>query len=176
MTSQTASPKNSRPAWTELLVTIVIGIVAAYLVWPQVFSAGQAENTLTLAKLDQRAAMLRKISDPIQRDAACIGLSAFGRQLDQHIPKDARVFLSGMLGKENGSRLGWYFFLRNYLFPRELEISVDRKTVPTFVGFEGIEATSADHLRTNGFDLWLKMGTDNNISFQPLTEKGIPKQ
>jgi hypothetical protein len=168
-------PAKTRSEWPDFLVVIMIGSLAAYLMWPQIFSENETENTLTLAKLDKRAAMLRQIPDPIQRDAACIGLSAYGRQLDQHIPKDAHIFFSGMLGKENAGKLGYYFFLRNYLFPRELEISLDRKTTASFDGFKGVDATSVEELRTNGFDLWLKIGADDNISFQPITEKGVPK-
>jgi hypothetical protein len=169
-------PANVPSRWPEIAITLVTGIMAGYLVWPQIFSGTEADNTVTLAKLDQRAAMLRKLTDPVQRDSVCIGLSAFGRQLDQQIPKDARVFFSGNVGKENASRLGYYFFLRNYLFPRELQISTDRKAAYTFDGFTGVDATSAEQLRTNGFDLWLKFGADGNIGFQPLTEKGMPKQ
>jgi len=106
----------------------------------------------------------------------CIGLSAYGRQLDLHIPKDAHIFFSGVVGKENGGSLGFYFFLRNYLFPRELAVSTDRKAIFRGDHFEGVDATSVDELRTNGFDLILKMGADNNISIQPITEKGVPKQ
>jgi hypothetical protein len=166
---------NTRAGWPEISLTIMIGGLAAYLAWPQIFSTTEADNEMTLAKLNKRAAILRQISDPVQRDSACIGLSAYGRQLDQHIPNGAHVFFSGIVGKENGGRLAWYYFLRNYLFPRELEISVDRKAVFNIDGFTGVDTASVDELRTNGFDLWLKMGSDNNISFQPITEKGTPR-
>src|SRR5450759_2579966 len=99
------------------IVSALVGIVAIALVWPQIFPDLEQANGATLPNLSKRVPMLRQTTDPIQRDSLCVGLSAYGRQLDAHIPKDARIFFSGMIGKDNGSRGGYYFFLRNYLFP-----------------------------------------------------------
>jgi hypothetical protein len=110
----------------------------------------------------------------VQRDALCVGLCAYGRQLDGVLPKDAHVFLSGMIGQENAPRLGYYFFLRNYLFPREVEISLDHNSVYREAWFDGVPCESPAVLQTNGFDLLLKF-EDNNIQIIPLTEKGVPK-
>ncbi len=176
------SPPNPDPqpkgltAWPETLLAILVGCFAAFLVWPQIFPGPEQENAANLPNLDKRVVALRQISDPVQRDSVCVGLSAYGRQLDMHVAKDAHVFLSGIVGKENAGRGGYYYFLRNYLFPREVEISADRKGLFTYKdGFKGVDATSIDELRTNGFDLLIKIGADNNIALQPLTEKGVPK-
>ncbi|MEI8288551.1 MAG: hypothetical protein WCH99_03705 [Verrucomicrobiota bacterium] len=164
------------PPWPESLIAILVGSFAAFLVWPQIFPGPERANEANLPNLDKRATALREITDPVQRDSFCVGLSAYGRQLDQHIAKDAHVFLSGIVGKENGGRGGYYYFLRNYLFPRELEISLDRKGIFTYQdGFKGVDATSLEELRTNGFDLLIKIGTNDSFSLQPITEKGVPK-
>ena len=162
-------------SWPESLIAILVGGFAAFLVWPQIFPGPEQANAANLPNLDKRVIALRQISDPVQRDSFCVGLSAYGRQLDQHIAKDAHVFLSGIVGKENAGRGGYYYFLRNYLFPREVEISVDRKGVFRQFGFEGVDVTSLDQLRTNGFDLLIKIGTNDSFSLQPITEKGVPK-
>ena len=163
-------------SWPERLIAILVGGFAAFLVWPQIFPGPDQANAANLPNLDKRVIALRQISDPVQRDSACVGLSAYGRQLDRHIAKDAHVFLSGIVGAENVGRGGYYYFLRNYLFPREVEISLDRKVVARpLLGFAGVDATSLDELRTNGFDLLIKIGTNDSFSLYPITEKGVPK-
>ncbi|HEU6449419.1 MAG TPA: hypothetical protein VFV23_13385 [Verrucomicrobiae bacterium] len=132
---------------------------------------------MNLPNLDKRAEMLAPISDPVQREQYCIGLSAYGRALDRAIPPDAKIFMSGVVGKNGESHLAYYYFLRNYLFPRDLEISLGKPAALTSDSwFEGADCNSPEMLKTNGFDLWLKFGPDGNIQIQPLTEKGMPKQ
>lgn len=169
----TAGP---RPEWAVVLVTVLIGVTAIWLAWPQVFPGPDQANEPTLPNLDQRVSQLRQITDPVKRDSMCIPLSAYGRALDRALAPDARVFLSGMIGKDNGGRGGYYFFLRNYLFPRTVEISLDGRAVFHEGWFEGIPCDSPAELRTNGFDLLLLMPTNsNNIEIIPLTQKGVPK-
>ena len=160
----------------ELFVTIAVGIFALGLVIAEFSPATNGSVKMNLPALNQRAALLRQVDDPVRRDAMCIPLSAYSRALDRALDPTARVFLSGMIGKENGGRRGYYFFLRNYLFPRELEISLGRPSVFHNEWTDGTDCDSADVLRTNGFDLFLRFGSDGNISIIPLTEKGVPKQ
>jgi len=157
-------------------VTFAVGIFALGLVIAEFAPATNGSVKMNLPALNQRAALLRQVDDPVRRDAMCIPLSAYGRALDRAIDPTARVFLSGMIGKQNGGRRGYYFFLRNYLFPRELEISLGRPSVFHNEWTDGTDCDSADVLRTNGFDLFLRFGNDGNISIIPLTQKGVPKQ
>lgn len=163
--------------WPEMIVTLFIGTFAICLVWPQIFPDAAHANELNLPNLDKRAAMLSQITDQVQRDQYCIGLAAYGRALDRAIPADARVFFSGIVGKENQSHLVYYYFLRNYLFPRDIEISLNKPaTMNRESFFEGVDCDSPGILKTNAFDLLLKFGPDGGIQIQPLTEKGMPKQ
>ena len=129
---------------------------------------------MNLPNLDKRAAMLRQVSDPIQRDNMCIGLSASARRLDAVLPPHARIYMTGMLGPTNQGSLGWYYFMRNYLYPRDLEIYVGQGSF-TRNGFTGQEADSAEMLKTNGFDLAIVF-QNNQIQLVPLTTNGVPKQ
>jgi hypothetical protein len=170
-------PARPRSQWTVILVTVLIGMLATWLAWPQVFPGpGQADET-TLPNLNQRASNLEQVTNLIQRDSYCVPLSAYGRELDHALAPDARVFLSGMIGEANGPKLGYYFFLRNYLFPREVRISMDTNIVFHETGwFNGTPCDSPEELQTNGFDLLLRMPTNsNNIEIIPLTQKGVPK-
>lgn len=167
----------SKVPWPDFVITFLAGIFAIYLVWPQVFPNEAHANELNLPNLDKRAAMLAQISDPVQREQYCIGLAAYGRALDRAIPTNARIFFSGVVGKTNASHIAYYYFLRNYLFPRDLEISLEKPAVLTAEGyFDGVDCGSEEILKTNGFDLLLKFGGDGGIQIQPLTEKGVPKQ
>ena len=170
-----ATPAGLPAPWPMLLVTLLIGTMAACLVWPQIFPGSGADNETTLPNLNKRVAMLRQVDDPIQRDSFNGGFSAFARQLDQKLPNDARIFVSGMIGMNNASQIGYYFVLRNYLFPRTVAISLDEKPVYREGWFEGIPCDSPAVLRTNGFDLLLIFSTNNTLRAIPLTQKGVPK-
>jgi hypothetical protein len=156
----------------KLIVTVLAAIVAVCLVWPQIFPDPAQANAMNLPNLDKRAAMMRQTTDPVQRDSACIGLSAMGRQLDQALQPGARVYLAGMLGPTNTPALGYYYFLRNYLFPRDVEISLG-PAIFSDKEFDGTDCMSPDILKTNGFDIILGF-PDNQLRVLPLTPKGVP--
>ena len=170
-----ATPAGLYAQWPTMLVTLLIGTMAACLAWPQIFPGSGQDNKETLPNLDRRVAMLRQVDDPIRRDSFNGGFNAFARQLDRTLPKDARIFLSGMIGKNNESQVGYYFILRNYHCPRTVAISLDDKPVFHDGWFEGIPCDSPGDLRTNGFDLLLGFSTNNTLRVIPLTQKGVPK-
>ena len=74
------------------------------------------------------------------------------RRMDLVLPEDTRVFLTGMTGTANGTRLGDYYFLTYYLFPREVAVSLDQPRF-TAEGLEGRSTDSDDEIRANGFDV-----------------------
>ena len=170
MANQTAPTKRALDI-PCLVITLLTAIFALCLVWPQIFPGPNDANAMNLPNLDKRAAMLRQTGDPIRRDSVCIGLSAMGRQLDQALQPDARVYLAGMLGPTNTPALGYYYFLRNYLFPRDVEISVG-PAVFSDKEFDGTNSDSPAILQTNGFDIIIGF-PDNQIRVLPLTQKGV---
>ena len=149
-----------------------MGILAFTLVEAQSDYA-QSNPELSMSCLSQRANVLSKIADPVKRDQLCIGLSAMGRQLDKSLAPDARIFFSGMLGETNASKSGYFYFLRNYLFPRDFEISISTNVICDNQGFEGTSCDSPDELRARGFDLLIRY--NDNFEFIPLSQKGLPK-
>ena len=125
--------------------------------------------------LDKRADMLSEVTDPIKRDSLCIPLSAYGRALDKSLDKDARVFFSGLIGPTNAGKGGYYYFLQNYLFPREVVWSLGTNAVFHCDYFGGTDCDSPAVLQTNGFDLMIRIG-DSGIQLIPLTQKGVPHE
>lgn len=175
---ETAPPAVSKKTFSlpDLLVTLSVGIVALSMVAAQFPLGTKPRSEPTLSTLEQRAEMLQKISDPIQRDSYCIPLSAYGRALDRALDTNARVFFSGLIGRENAGALGYYYFLQNYLFPRDVEISLDGRPIFENEGyFDGIPCDSPSVLRAKGFDLMIRSGT-NGLQLIPLTERGAPHE
>ena len=160
--------------WRSLLVTVLVSLMAIGLVMAQFQYANDRGSQLSLSNLDERVPILEQATNWIQRDQLCMPLAAYGRALDAALPTNSRVYLTGMLGPTNQPALGYYYFLRNYLYPRDLEIYLGKGSF-TRAGFTGQPAESAEMLKTNGFDLALVF-ENNQIQIVPLTTNGIPKQ
>jgi hypothetical protein len=191
----TASPPVPRPwlrklaAWlgrpvvlfSSITTTVTLISVAAqftYTAHPDVQFGPAPQDKyfwLSLWQLDQRAGQLADIKDPIARDERCIPTAMMARRLNERPPADTRIFVNGVVGTSNSARETTYFFLRNYLFPRDVEISLDGKAAQTLEGFSGVPCESRDELRTNGFDVLIRFQTNNTIAVSPLTPKGILK-
>jgi hypothetical protein len=139
----------------------------------QVSIANDPENLSSLETLRHRATMLAGIADPVQRESHCVAMAALSRALDEELPKNTRIFMSGMLGETNSSTLGYYYFFRNYLFPRDLEISLDGRVTNTVQGFAGVPCDSPQVLTSNGFDLMITVN-GGNWKLIPLTKNGVP--
>lgn len=156
-----------------MAVTLLVSAVAFGLIVAQFSWADEPGNQLSLSTLDARVPLLESTTNWIQRDSYCVPLSAYGRALNAALAPDARVFITGMLGPTNAPAVGFYYFLKNYLFPRHVEISLDGKAVGRKDGFYGVPCDSPELLRSNGFDLMIQF-TDNRPNLIPLTPKGVP--
>ena len=131
---------------------LAFGLLMAQFSWANV-PRNDPRSLLSLANLDQLADQMEHVTNWIERDQHYgVGLAAMGRELDAAIAPDARVFVSGMLGPTNLGKGGYYYFLKNYLFPRDVEISLDGKAISGGDGFYGVPCDSPDVLRSNGFD------------------------
>jgi hypothetical protein len=159
--------------WRSLLVTVLVAVVAIGLVLAQFSYADNPNNQQSLSNLSQRVPMLEQTTNWIQRDQLCMPLAAYGRALAAALPANSRVYLTGMVGPTNQGSLGYYYFLRNYLFPRDLEIYLGQGSF-TRNGFTGQPADSPEMLKTNGFDL-VVVFENNQMQLLPLTTNGVPK-
>ena len=158
----------------RLIVTLLVCSVAVILLAHQVYIARDPDDQLSVRMLYDRGNMMRQIPDPVKRDLLCVPLAATSRQLDEVLPKTARIFVTGMIGPTNVSNLGYYYFFRNYLFPRDVEISLDGHAVSGKDGFSGVPCDSPWILQARGFDLMIVVD-DNKMQLVPLTTNGIPR-
>jgi hypothetical protein len=150
-----------------LVITGLIAMGAVLLVSPNEISA--------LLALPHRLEAIRSHpSDPYYREPYPI--VAFYHRLDEKIAPDARIFFSGMIGPDKRPRLYCYFFARTYLFPRQVDVSLDGKPVFHDDAFDGVDCTSPDELRAHGFDVQLKLEKNGDVTVVPLTKKGSLKQ
>jgi hypothetical protein len=112
-------------------------------------------------------------ADPVRRDFMATSSSGNFRRLDQLIAPEAKLFASGLIGSENGRRLGNFFWAIYYLFPRRVEASLD--TPPRFTSggwLEGVDCGSVEELFNRGYDIQLNYGVgrpeEELMSFLPL--------
>src|SRR5690242_1994571 len=103
------------PRWPMLVVTGLLAAAVTFIIAPS-----QPRGLEALAR--RRAEI---ISHPITRDL--YPPIVFFRELDARLSPNARIFFSGMIGQENVRQMHYYYFARTYLFPREVEISLDHK-------------------------------------------------
>ena len=154
--------------WLEWCAVGAAAAVALAAVYQTFFADPQKTGQGMYSQFQQRATMLGSETDPIKRDSMCIPLSAFGRSIDAQIPTNARVFLAGMLGKENAGGLGYFYFLNYHLFPREVAISMV-PPVYNLGGFvQGREPTNLDELSQAGYDLVLQLAPDGHMESRVL--------
>jgi hypothetical protein len=169
-----AAPRAFAFHWQTALVTVLVSALAIGLVAAQ-FSYAQnpqsPQSQISLSDLSQRATFLGQITNLIERDKYCVPLSALGRNLDAAIAPDAKVFMTGMLGPTNSGAAGYYYFLRNYLFPRHVQISLDGHATYNADGFNGIPCDSPDILRSNGYDVMILFSDGQLQNVIPLTPK-----
>jgi hypothetical protein len=79
---------------------------------------------------------------------------------DLVLPKDARVFLTDMTGPTNHYKIGYYYWVTYYLFPREIGTSLDHITRLTNNGFLGKTSESDQEILSNGFDVRMDITSD----------------
>ena len=95
------------------------------------------------------------ISDISKRDGQYNQANGSFRFFDLVLPKDARVFMTDMTGPTNYSKLGYYYWMTYYLFPREVGLSLDHISRITKDSFLGKTSESDQEILSSGFDVRL---------------------
>ncbi len=76
-------------------------------------------------------------------------------------------FWQEMLGPENGGKMGYYYFLNNYLFPRHVDISLGQPPTYDATGSaQGRNPASLDELAQAGYTLVLQEAPDGRWEFR----------
>jgi len=114
----------------------------------------------SLAQSLLRGEKLANISNIVDRSRENTQASGTYWYYDLVLPKNARVFLTDMTGPTNHYKLGYYYWVTYYLFPREIETSLDHITRLTNDGFLGKTSESDQEILSNGFDVRMDITSD----------------
>lgn len=95
------------------------------------------------------------------------------RRIEQLLAPEATVFASGVLGPQNGARLGNLFWVIYYFFPRRVEVTLGAPPRYTAGGWiDGVDNSSPEQLLTRGYDVHLDFGVGapeaQQMVFRPL--------
>ncbi len=137
--------------WLSWVFASLLSVYAGLVIFGPWLRGERDEWSLTWLHLWKRASVLEGVEDAVARERYCIPLSAYGRQIDAAIPKDARVFVMGVLGEAGRRNLGYYSFFYYYLFPRHVSASVGMPPTFGYLGISGCPPESPASLLMHGY-------------------------
>jgi len=143
-----------------ILASVLLVVFGVLVLTVQV--AGFNSKRLAMASVFGSLSMgeyLANTPDIVKRDFVVDPAAGADRTLDLTLPVNARVFMTGMIGTTNGGRLGNYYYLTYYLFPREVAVSLDEPRF-TMDGIQGRSTESEKEIRANGFDVRADLTAD----------------
>lgn len=137
-------------------------------------------GVLSLSQFALKTHQLAGITNIVDFDVRSNPFDGACRRLDLGLPPEARVYMGDMLGATNLNRTLMYAAVAYYLFPRDIETSLDRPALITRDGYVGRAAEYTEELVTNGFDVELSARSDNikgrplrpDLALRPLTTPG----
>ena len=135
--------RNKFGGWLERLTTVAVMLVVAASMYRAFWAPFPNDlKQESFSQLQQAANALRRESDPVRRDGE--SMAGDYRSLDGWMPTNARIFALDMLGPENFSKIGFYYYLNYYLYPREVAISLGQPPVFQLDGVTGREPASLE--------------------------------
>ena len=133
---------------------------------------GKSLGMASVAGSFSKGNALARISDIMERDTVVNEAAGTDRRLDLILPENARLFLTGMAGTNNAGKLGIYYYLTYYLFPREVAVTLDQPRF-TFGGIQGRGTESDAEMLANGFDVRADLTPDVVIHVKTLHDLPI---
>ena len=172
--------RNGLGVWLVRLTTAAIALVVAGSLYRAFLAPLPTQNINDIrlqpfAQLQRAPSVLRLELDPARREDLFTSntLSGICRLQDANIPTDARVFLLDMLGPENAGKMGYYYFLTYYLYPREVAISLGRPPTFQLDGVTGHSQASPMELEQAGYDFAMKIEPEKAIYLLTLGSKTL---
>jgi len=161
---------NSR--WAALVAASLVAFASLVITWQfrHYNDVKDPYPSISLSLL--RGEQLSVISDIVEREKQISPASGSCRFLDLVLPKDAHVFMTDMTGPTNYNKIGYYFWITYYLFPREIGTSLDHITRITRDGFLGKTSESDQEILSNGFDV--RLDALPGARPEPKALKGLP--
>jgi hypothetical protein len=116
---------------------------------------------------------LANTPDITKRDTVVNVAAGGDRTLDLELPPDARVFITGMTGPTNAIKVGGYFYMTYYLFPRDVEVTLDE---PRFTahGIQGRTTESDTDIQANGFNVRVDITPEGKTQVEGNVPRKLP--
>jgi hypothetical protein len=169
---------NSR--WAKLVAAALVAFAVLVITWQFRHYDGHGDEPYgpyeSLAQSFLRGKQLAGISNIVDRSEVGSTNTASGafQYADLVMPENVRVFMTDMTGPTNYNKIGYYFYSAYYLFPREVEVSVDQPTRMAYNGFLGRTSDSNEEMLAHGFDVRFDITPDAQLSakrLRPLSMK-----
>jgi hypothetical protein len=155
---------NSR--WgTAVSVALVVNI-GLVMAW-QFLHRADKKGTVVLSAIVQsclRGEKLANIHSIADRDREVSEASASDRYIDLMLPEDTRVFMTGMTGPTNHDKIGCYSYMIYYVFPRQIDVSVEQPTRITKDGFSGRTIESDQEIFARGYGMRVAVRPGNVLA------------
>ena len=157
--------------WATLVATVLVIFTSLVITWQfRHYKAGRTEVLQSLATTFRRAQKLAGMSNIVDRSSELVPAAGSFRKLDLLLPENVRIFVTDMTGPTNYDKIGYYFHLTYYLFPREIGVSMDQPTRIAANGFLGRTSESDEEIRTNGFDVRLDSFAGHTMKMSVLRD------
>lgn len=157
--------------WSLLVVASLVVFFASVIIWQLSFRSVPPDETASSVILSYvRGDEMASISDIVEREKRINPANAACRLFDLQLPQNARVFLVDMIGPTNYDKVGQYFWMTYYLFPREVGTSLDHRTRMTPDRFVGTTSESDEEIVSNGFNVRTDVAADGSGMIRTLVE------
>jgi hypothetical protein len=158
--------------WLSLVSASLITFACLVIAW-QFRPWNEYELCSSIVQSFFQGKQQSEISSFVKRNQPAAGP---GPALDLELPKDARVFMPDMTGPTNYDKIGHFYHITYYLFPREIGVSVDQPARQTKDGFLGRTTESDQEILAMGFDVLLAIIPDgSHIKWKRLRDLPLQK-
>ncbi len=157
---------NSR--WLPLVSASLVAFAISVIAWQFLHWRAVDFTSITNTYLDEKKmAVHHSVLERVQNVYPTVEMFWY---YDSVLPKDARIFIPGMTGSTNFAKLGYYYSLTYYFFPREIGASVDQPTHLTKDGLPGKTSESDQEILAAGFDVRIDATPEGGLAFKPLRQ------
>ena len=134
---------NSR--WMNVVSASLVAFALLVIAW-QFYPWNEYEPYSSIGRTFIRGNQESGITNLVERNQPSSGS---GPALNLVMPKEARVFMPNITtGPANNGKMGYFYSMTYYLFPREIGVSVDQPARQTQDGFLGRPAESDQEILT----------------------------
>ena len=139
--------------WTYLITAVLMVFAGSVLAWQLAHRTKSPNPYSSVIQNYVHGRQLAAMTNMWEREFVSSPASYSCRNLDLILPDDVHIFMADMTGPTNYGKIGYYFWMTYYMFPREVGTSLDHKTAQTKDGLVGVTSGSDEEILAHGFQL-----------------------